>query len=211
LGDPLGSRHDAEADAASADPGPERDAAVAHLEMIDRVTAAYSRCGALAEVWPVDLAAQLDRFHGRDARPRLREALAGWDRLGHVPNALATRVALAEGEAAHGDRNAAREHLARAREIATTLEADPMLERIAALEDRHALASRERRPADVLTDREAEVLVLLADGRTNAEIATTLFMSPKTASVHVSRIITKLGAGNRTEAAALARRQGLLT
>ena len=37
-----------------------------------------------------------------------------------------------------------------------------------------------------------------------------LFMSPKTASVHVSRIVTKLGVGNRTEAAAVARRVGLL-
>ena len=64
--------------------------------------------------------------------------------------------------------------------------------------------------SDVLTDREAEVLALLAEGRTNAEIAATLFMSPKTASVHVSHIIAKLGAGNRTEAAATARRQGLL-
>ena len=47
-------------------------------------------------------------------------------------------------------------------------------------------------------------------GRTNAEIAGTLYMSPKTASVHVTHIIAKLGAANRTEAAAIARRQGLL-
>ena len=85
-----------------------------------------------------------------------------------------------------------------------------MLARADALADRYALASRERRTTDVLTDREAEVLGLLAEGRTNAEIAATLFMSPKTASVHVSHIIAKLGAGNRTEAAATARRQGLL-
>jgi DNA-binding NarL/FixJ family response regulator len=76
--------------------------------------------------------------------------------------------------------------------------------------ERFALASRERRTTDVLTAREAEVLSLLAEGRTNAEIAATLFMSPKTASVHVSHIMAKLGATNRTEAAATARRQGLL-
>ena len=51
--------------------------------------------------------------------------------------------------------------------------------------------------------------MLLAEGRTNEQIADGLFMSPKTASVHVSRIITKLGVANRTEAAAYAHRHGL--
>ena len=85
-----------------------------------------------------------------------------------------------------------------------------MLDRADALAERFALTARERRTTDVLTGRESEVLSLLAEGRTNAEIAATLFMSPKTASVHVSHIIAKLGAANRTEAAATARRQGLL-
>ena len=121
-----------------------------------------------------------------------------------------THLSLAEAHALHGDRDAARRHLSAGREIAARLEARPMLARADALAERFALASRERRTTDVLTDREAEVLGLLAEGRTNAEIAATLFMSPKTASVHVSHIIAKLGAANRTEAAATARRQGLL-
>jgi DNA-binding NarL/FixJ family response regulator len=54
-----------------------------------------------------------------------------------------------------------------------------------------------------------EVVGLLARGRTNAQITAELFMSPKTASVHVSRIITKLGLGNRTEVAAYAHRNGI--
>jgi DNA-binding CsgD family transcriptional regulator len=61
-----------------------------------------------------------------------------------------------------------------------------------------------------LTDREREVLALVAAGRSNGQIATTLFISPKTASVHVSNILAKLGASGRTEAAAIARRRGLL-
>jgi DNA-binding CsgD family transcriptional regulator len=61
-----------------------------------------------------------------------------------------------------------------------------------------------------LTAREHEVLELVAEGSTNDAIAARLFMSPKTASVHVSRIIAKLGAGNRTEAVAIARRTGIL-
>jgi DNA-binding NarL/FixJ family response regulator len=46
------------------------------------------------------------------------------------------------------------------------------------------------------------VLALVARGRTNQQIAAELFMSPKTVSVHVSRILAKLGVSNRTEAAA---------
>ncbi len=61
-----------------------------------------------------------------------------------------------------------------------------------------------------LTAREHEVLRLLAEGKSNREIAATLYIAPKTASVHVSNILAKLGAASRTEAAAVAHRQGLL-
>jgi DNA-binding NarL/FixJ family response regulator len=57
-----------------------------------------------------------------------------------------------------------------------------------------------------LTPREREVLALIADGRTNRQIAETLFISGKTASVHVSNILAKLGMANRGEAAAVAHR-----
>jgi DNA-binding NarL/FixJ family response regulator len=57
-----------------------------------------------------------------------------------------------------------------------------------------------------LTRREREVLDLVVEGATNRQIANRLFISEKTASVHVSRILTKLGATNRQEAAAVARR-----
>ncbi|MEK8109905.1 response regulator transcription factor [Micromonospora sp. M12] len=64
---------------------------------------------------------------------------------------------------------------------------------------------------DLLTAREREVLRLVAEGHSNSRIAERLFISPKTASVHVSRIIAKLGVTNRVEAAAVAHRLGLLT
>jgi DNA-binding NarL/FixJ family response regulator len=57
-----------------------------------------------------------------------------------------------------------------------------------------------------LTRREAEVLALVADGRTNGEIGQALFISTKTASVHVSNILAKLGVASRTQAAAVALR-----
>ena len=61
-----------------------------------------------------------------------------------------------------------------------------------------------------LTAREAEVLGLLDEGRSNGEIGRALFISTKTASVHVSNILAKLGAASRGEAVALARAAGLL-
>jgi DNA-binding CsgD family transcriptional regulator len=57
-----------------------------------------------------------------------------------------------------------------------------------------------------LTPREQEVLRLVAEGRTNGEIGAELFISTKTASVHVSNILAKLGVSSRTEAAAVAHR-----
>jgi len=60
-----------------------------------------------------------------------------------------------------------------------------------------------------VTRRELEVLNLVADGRTNRQIGELLFISEKTASVHVTNLLRKLGVANRVEAAAVARRTGL--
>ena len=54
------------------------------------------------------------------------------------------------------------------------------------------------------------MLALVAEGRSNRQIAEALFISAKTASVHVSNILAKLGVGSRVEAAAVAHRLGLL-
>ena len=61
-----------------------------------------------------------------------------------------------------------------------------------------------------LTPRELDVLRLVATGQSNDQIGATLFITPKTASVHVSRILAKLGAASRTEASAIAHRERLL-
>ena len=71
---------------------------------------------------------------------------------------------------------------------------------------RYTADTPDLRDALGLTAREAEVLQLVARGFTNREIATTLVISVKTASVHVSHILCKLNATNRTEAAAIAHR-----
>jgi DNA-binding NarL/FixJ family response regulator len=62
-----------------------------------------------------------------------------------------------------------------------------------------------------LTAREAEVLALVAAGRSNREIAETLVLSPKTVARHLSNIFAKLGVASRTQAAAFAYEHGLAT
>ena len=73
-----------------------------------------------------------------------------------------------------------------------------------------AAPARARSTAVSLTDREHEVLALVAQGRSNREIGQVLFISTKTVSVHVSNVLAKLQATGRTEAVAIAQRRGLL-
>ncbi|MFI1000236.1 AAA family ATPase [Streptomyces galbus] len=99
------------------------------------------------------------------------------------------------------------------RETAVRLGARPLLERVDALVRRGRLGGGTGAPqrTSVLTAREGDVLRLLALGRSNRQIGEELFISGKTASVHVSNILAKLGAGSRTEAVAIAYREGLIT
>jgi DNA-binding NarL/FixJ family response regulator len=76
-----------------------------------------------------------------------------------------------------------------------------------------ASRSKAPRPATelgVLTEREREVMALVAGGLTNEEIAERLYMSPATARTHVSRAMTKLGARDRTQLVVLAYETGLV-
>ncbi|WP_051854931.1 helix-turn-helix transcriptional regulator [Streptomyces sp. NRRL B-1347] len=125
------------------------------------------------------------------------------------------------GRAAAGDtdRDRAAELLRQAAAVAEHLSARPLVEAVTQLAQRARLAltgATSSAPADPaeelgLTTRERAVLRLVAAGRSNRQIAEELFISPKTASVHVSNILAKLGVAGRGEAAALAHRLGLFT
>jgi len=153
------------------------------------------------------------------------EAAAAWEAVSEpYPQAQALLHA-AEVSLVAGDREEAAQRLQRAASLTSGLAAPPLDERIAGLTRRARirLASTSS-PSPVtaggspsgeaagelgLTGREFEVLRLVVAGRSNRDIAAELFISPKTASVHVSNILGKLGVATRGEAAAKAHTLGL--
>ncbi|MGP4112082.1 helix-turn-helix transcriptional regulator [Streptomyces sp. 4N509B] len=165
--------------------------------------------------------AELISADGGDSAARWAEAVSALEPL-ELPYHLAwARYRWAEAllttEGAAG-REPASEPLRRAHAVAAALGAAPLRERIERLAVRAGLDLAEGRtasappPADPfgLTRREREVLALVAAGRSNRQIAQELFISPKTASVHVSNILAKLAVSGRGEAAALAHRLRLV-
>jgi DNA-binding CsgD family transcriptional regulator len=114
-----------------------------------------------------------------------------------------------------GDRDVATAAAREAAAIARALGARPLLEELleAAREARLSLGDEPAPPGDDplaaygLTEREREVLELVAQGRSNSQIGSELFITRKTASVHVSNILAKLGVASRGEAAALLHRE----
>src|SRR5206468_2172381 len=108
-----------------------------------------------------------------------------------------------------GDLDGARVHAALAAELLAHWDGW-RVDDLHAVQRRLGIGPRVEGP-DSLTPREREVVELLAEGLTNAELAARLFISPKTAAVHVSNILAKLGMATRSEVAAFAVREGLAT
>jgi DNA-binding CsgD family transcriptional regulator len=141
-------------------------------------------------------------------------AAAAWEAVSEpYPRAQALLHA-AEAALAGGDRDGATGRLREAAMVASGLGAEPLAQEIALLARRARIVLGSSAAAGSgeagLTGRELEVLRLVAAGRSNRGIANELFISPKTASVHVSNILGKLGAATRGEAAAKAHALRLL-
>ncbi|WP_197429891.1 helix-turn-helix transcriptional regulator [Auraticoccus cholistanensis] len=176
---------------------------------VDDPAAATARVHELAascrEVTAASWARPLVAAELADTAAAWRAAVAA---LGHGPAHLRpyAGLRLASTLLVGRQRGEAEAVLAAACEQARRLGLVPLHERLRRLQRR----SGERDGTGVLTPREAEVLRLVAEGRSNAEIGRELFISAKTSSVHVSNILAKLDASSRGEAAAKARRAGLL-
>lgn len=144
-----------------------------------------------------------------------RHAAAWLDEHGHAGVAVYAGWRLAQALLGRDRRDEAAEVLRSAHVRATELGAGAVRDRLEALARRARVALPGISAAGDdelgLTPREREVLELVADGMTNRGIADQLFIAEKTASVHVSNILAKLGVPNRGEAAAVAHRLGLDT
>jgi DNA-binding CsgD family transcriptional regulator len=165
------------------------------------------------------------------ARAAWDDAARAWEEVGQPYPLAAALLRAAEIALSTGDRGAAGSRLRRARLLAEELGARPLSGDITQLARRGRISlAREveatgdeaaagtaaatpvpGEPPLGLTAREYEVLRLVAAGHSNREIASELFISSKTASVHVSNILGKLGVTSRGEAAATAHRLGLFS
>jgi len=163
--------------------------------------------------WLARAEAEWARLQGATDPEPWRAAVAAFD-YGYRYEVARSRWRLAEALVAGDHRDEAAEQARSAYETAVLLGAEPLREAVEALARRGRLDVGAPAPAAaasvLLTPRERDVLALLAQGRTNRQIGGTLFISEKTASVHVSNILGKLGASGRAEAVAIAHHRGLL-
>jgi DNA-binding CsgD family transcriptional regulator/tetratricopeptide (TPR) repeat protein len=167
--------------------------------------------------------AERTRLDGASDQGRWAATQAAWDAIGMPhPGAYARRRRAEALLGVRGAREQVAALLAEAHATCVRLGAEPLRADVEALARRARIElARPAAPPPAsepsaaealgLTAREAEVLELVAEGRTNRQIAETLYISVKTAGAHVSSILRKLGASTRGEAAAVAVRAGLLS
>jgi len=197
----------------------ERDALARARIHMQRLRAAATEGGPVESAWKASGAAELARARGRSDAKLWVAAAREWEAISRP---FQRAVALWRATEAHidgGDRAAAGETAQMSIEGARRLGARWLVDELTALAQRARLGLGEpegdgRRPESNgagedpfgLTSRERQVLALVAEGATNRQIGAALFMAEKTASVHVSRILAKLGVRSRTQAAAVAHR-----
>lgn len=188
----------------------------AGLIIADTVSVPWTRVNAALA------AAEAARAEGRDDPASWPPIAEGFQAMELRPRVAYAKFRQASALFSVGDRAAAEAALLEAHELASSIGMTVLDRRIAALA--RAVRIELTMPAAAngpslsteladpwgLSMREREVLALVADGRTNGEIGERLFISAKTASVHVTHILDKLGVSSRTEAAILASQAGIL-
>ena len=190
---------------------------------MQRLRAAAQEGGPVESAWRATGAAEMTRARGKNDPARWLEAATEWDAMTRPYPAAISRWRAAEAHVEAGDRAAAADAARTALENARELGSRWLEQEIGAFGERARLelaagraapaARADPQPAEDdpfgLTARERQVLALIAEGATNRQIGNALYMAEKTASVHVSRILSKLGVSSRTQAAAVAHRQRL--
>ena len=183
-------------------------------ETLTARAAQIARRSPVQQARAVTVAAEASRADGCQDLAGWDAAAAAWEAAGQ-PYPLAYALLRAAGAApADGNREAAVIRLRRASELAGQLAAQPLQQQISQVARRVRIQVASPGNSDAagpavpfgLTARELEVLRLVAAGHSNREIAAELFISPRTASVHVSNILAKLNVASRGEAAATAHR-----
>jgi DNA-binding CsgD family transcriptional regulator len=165
--------------------------------------------GPEGRAWHARAVAEHARLAGAPAVEEWREALEAFG-YGHLPEQARCHWRLATALVGTGDREGARAHARVAAEAAQRMGALPLQRAVAATVRYDRLVAPGSGVDAVLTEREREVLALVAEGLTNREIGNRLFISAKTASVHLSNLMAKLNVSSRTEAVTVAQRRGLL-
>jgi DNA-binding NarL/FixJ family response regulator len=192
--------------------------AVGHT-LLERARAAAERAKQTVDAHDVYVVGRLAKAEAEWTRLQGRSDPKAWQAAvhafssGHVYAVARCQWRLAEALLSTGDREQATVAARAAHQAAVRLGAEPLRVALEALARRGRLDLGVGLPAERtlagLTPRELEVLRLLMEGRSNRQIAETLFISGKTAGVHVTNLMAKLGVHSRLEAAAMARRLGL--
>jgi DNA-binding CsgD family transcriptional regulator/tetratricopeptide (TPR) repeat protein len=198
-----------------------RDALTRARMHLARLDAAAQEGGPVERARLAQGRAEMARARGKSAHREWAKAADAWEAVKRPYPVAVARWREAEARVGAGERDQAARVAGDALEGARNLGAVWLSDEISALAERARLelggepAAAGQPPAPAsedpfgLTPRERQVLALLAQGATNRQIGAALFMAEKTASVHVSRILAKLGVQGRTEAAAVAHRQHL--
>jgi DNA-binding CsgD family transcriptional regulator/tetratricopeptide (TPR) repeat protein len=196
----------------------ERDAVARARIHMQRLRAAAQEGGPVERAWMATGSAELARARGRSDPALWQKAAVGWEAITRPYPAAIARWRGAEALVEAGDRAAAAEEARAALVSARQMGSRWLSEEIEVLAERGRLDLQAGAAAAAgsvpesdtdpfgLTARERQVLALIAEGATNRQIGASLYMAEKTASVHVSRILAKLGVRSRTQAAAVAHR-----